>query len=207
MMATSPHGLHGIDRRALERVVEPIVHAHGAELVDVEFKPERGGWVLRILVERAGASEGLLSTRDAAINLELCSGISRDLSPALDVADLVAHPYHLEVGSPGVERPLRTERDFVRFSGQKAKLKLCEPLAVEGVAEAGRPGQSVIIGTLAGVVEARVQVREQVAGGERTHEVPLANVERARLVFEFGSSGSHRGGQRPGGSGTHKRKH
>jgi ribosome maturation factor RimP len=199
MMATSPHGLHGIDRRALERVVEPIVHAHGAELVDVEFKPERGGWVLRILVERAGSSERLLSTRDAAINLELCSGISRDLSPALDVADLVAHPYHLEVGSPGVERPLRTERDFVRFAGQKAKLKLHEPLA----GEAGRPGQSVIIGTLAGVVDGRVHVREHAPGGERTYEVPLANVERARLVFEFGSSGGHR----PGGSGTHKRKH
>src|SRR5271166_3075064 len=100
MMSTSSHspqGLHGIDRRALERVVEPILRAHGAELVDAEFKPERGGWVLRIMVERAGSSEKLLSTREAAINLELCSGISRDLSPALDVADLIAHPYHLEV--------------------------------------------------------------------------------------------------------------
>jgi ribosome maturation factor RimP len=193
MMSTSPHGLHGIDRRALERVVEPIVRAHGAELVDVEFKPEQGGWVLRLLVERAGSSERLLSTREAAINLELCSGISRDLSPALDVADLIAHPYRLEVGSPGVERPLKTERDFVRFAGAKAKLKLREALVADE-APAGRPGQTVVIGTLGGVADGRVRITES-ERGERTHEVALANVERARLVFEFGSSG------------TQKRKH
>jgi ribosome maturation factor RimP len=195
MTPTSSNALHGIDRRALERVVEPIVRAHGGELVDMEFKPERGGWVLRVSVERQGASEKLLSTREAAINLELCSGISRDLSPALDVADLITHPYHLEVSSPGVERPLRTERDFLRFEGAKAKLKLHEPLA-PAAAAGDRPltsATSVIIGILSGVVDGRVRVTE----GDRVHEVPLSNVERARLVFEFGSNGS----------GTHKRKH
>jgi ribosome maturation factor RimP len=204
MMAPS-HPFHGIDRGALERVVEPIVCAHGAELVDIEFKPERAGWVLRVMVERQGSSEKMLSTRDAAINLELCSGISRDLSPALDVADLIGHPYHLEVGSPGVERPLITERDFVRFKGEKAKLKLHEPARPAGAAGDG-PGQSVVIGTLAGVAEGRVRMED----GERTYEVTLANVDRARLVFEFGSSGgarSNRPGRPNGPSGTHKRKH
>jgi ribosome maturation factor RimP len=202
MMATSPNDLHGIDRPALERVLDPIVRAHGAELVDIEFKPERGGWILRLLVERAGASERLLSTKDAAINLELCAGISRDLSPALDVADLIPHPYHLEVSSPGVERPLRGERDYVRFAGAKAKLKLREPLEPPDRARAlpdGQGGQRVVIGTLSGVADGRVRVVE----GERTHEVPLEIVERARLVFEFGSSaGSH-----TRKSSGHKRKH
>lgn len=199
MMSPSPHhGLHGIDRPALERVIDPIVRAHGAELVDIEFKPERAGWVLRLLVERAGASERLLSIREAAVNLELCAGISRDLSPALDVADLIPHPYHLEVSSPGVERPLRGERDYVRFSGAKAKLKLVESLnPAEAALGGGQRGQRVVIGTLAGVADGRVRVVE----GERTHEVPLAMVERARLVFEFGSSGNSKS------SGTHKRKH
>ncbi|MGH7439394.1 MAG: ribosome maturation factor RimP [Polyangiaceae bacterium] len=186
MMSPSPNStLRGIDRHALERVVEPIVRAHGAELVDIEFKPERGGWILRLLVEREGASEKLLSTRDAAITLELCSGISRDLSPALDVTDLISHPYSLEVGSPGIERPLRTERDYVRFSGARAKLKAVEPVA----------GQSIVVGTLAGVIEGRVQIVE----GSRTHELPLANIEWARLVFELAAQPKH--------GGTHKRKH
>src|SRR5208337_192068 len=94
---------HGIDRDALVRVIEPVVHAHGAELVDLELKPDRGGWVLRVFVEKAGAASNKLSTRDAAVDLELCADVSRDLSPALDVVDLIPHAYHLEVGSPGVE--------------------------------------------------------------------------------------------------------
>jgi len=182
-MSTSSQSLHGIDREALQRIVEPIVRAHGAEIVDIEFKPERGGWVLRLYVEKAGAAAQRLSTRDAAVDLDLCANVSRDLSPALDVVELVPHAYHLEVSSPGVERPLRAEGDFVRFAGQKAKLKLREPVG----------GQRVVVGRLEGVADGKVRVVE----GSRTHEVPLAVVESARLVFEFGSSSSR----------EHKKKH
>jgi ribosome maturation factor RimP len=174
-MPTFPPSLDGANRAALERVVEPIARAHGAEVVDLELKTERGSWVLRVYVEKAGASVQNLSTRDAAVNLELCANVSRDLSPALDVADLIPHAYHLEVSSPGVERPLRGERDFTRFAGQKAKLRLRE--AVDG--------QRVLVGALDGVSEGKVRV----ALGTSTREVPLSSVESARLVFEFGSSG------------------
>ncbi len=174
-MSSTTSPLHGTDRAALERVVEPIARAHGAEVVDMELKPDRGAWVLRIYVEKAGAAENNLSTRDAAVDLELCANVSRDLSPALDVADLIAHTYRLEVSSPGVERTLRNEKDFARFAGQKAKLKLRE--AVDG--------QRVLVGALDGVSEGKVRV----ALGNQTREVPLSSVESARLVFEFGSSG------------------
>ncbi|HLK41385.1 MAG TPA: ribosome maturation factor RimP [Polyangiaceae bacterium] len=171
-MPSPSHSLHGIDRDALERVVTPIVVAHGAELVDLEFKPERGGWVLRLYVEKAGAADRNLSTRDAAVDLDLCARVSRDLSPALDVLDLIPHAYHLEVSSPGVERPLRGAHDFVRFAGHRAKLRLREPDS----------GQRVLLGQLDGVAEGKVHVRD----GDRRREVPLSNIESARLVFEFG---------------------
>jgi ribosome maturation factor RimP len=174
-MTSSPLSPQRPDLAALERVVEPIVRAHGAEMVGVELRPERGGWVLRVYVEKAGAAANGLSTRDAAVNLALCANVSRDLSPALDVADLVPHAYHLEVSSPGVERPLRGERDFVRFSGQKAKLKLREPIG----------GQRVVVGALGRVADGTVSI----VSGDRTLDVPLSSVESARLVFEFGSSG------------------
>lgn len=174
--------LQAIDRDALRRVVEPVVHAHGAEVVDIELKPDRGGWVLRVYVEKAGASANNLSTKDAAVNLELCADVSRDLSPALDVVDLIPHAYSLEVSSPGVERPLRDERDFLRFAGQKAKLKLRD--AVDG--------QRVLVGMLDGVDGGKVRVKE----GSRVHEAPLGSIESARLVFEFGNDGRE-----------HKRKH
>jgi ribosome maturation factor RimP len=171
---TSSTPLHGIDRGALLRVIEPIARAHGAEVVDLELRPERGGWVLRITVEKEGSAAHNLSTRDAAVDLELCANVSRDLSPALDVADLIPHAYNLEVSSPGVERSLREERDFVRFTGQKAKLKLRE--AVDG--------QRVVVGVLDGVAGGAVRIMD----GGRVREVPLSLIESGRLVFEFGGS-------------------
>ena len=166
------------DRAPLLRVLEPVAHAHGAEVVDVEFRPERGGWVLRVFVEKAGAAEQGLSTRDAAVNLELCANVSRDLSPALDVVDLIPHAYQLEVSSPGIERPLRTERDFARFAGHKVRLK-------RRPEENGPAGERIVVGLLEGIADGRVRVVD----GKRTHEIPFSNVENARLVFEFGSSG------------------
>jgi ribosome maturation factor RimP len=183
--------LHGIDRDALERVVEPVVRAHGAEVVDLEVKSEQAGWVVRVYVEKAGAAANNLSTRDAAVDLELCADVSRDLSPALDVADLIPHAYSLEVSSPGVERPLRGERDFIRFGGQKAKLKLREAVN----------GQRVVVGILEGVSNGTVRVKE----GGRTHEVPLASVDAARLVFELAASPKGAATFKHGSSG--KKKH
>jgi ribosome maturation factor RimP len=176
---------NAIDRGALMRVLEPVVHAHGAEVVDIEFRPERGGWVLRVFVEKAGASSQSLSTKEAAVNLELCANVSRDLSPALDVVDLIPHAYQLEVSSPGVERPLRTERDFVRFAGQKARLKRRRDGA--GPAESAPAGDRVVVGLIDGVANGCVRVTD----GSRVHEIPLSSIESARLVFEFGSRGDH----------------
>jgi len=175
--------LQGIDRDALHGVVDPVAHAHGAEVAGMELKPDRGRWILRVFVEKAGASASRLSTRDAAVDLELCANVSRDLSPALDVADLIPHAYDLEVSSPGIERPLQTERDFVRFTGEKAKLRLRDPV----------DGQRVVVGILDGVRSGQVRVKE----GSRVHEVPVSSIDTARLVFEFGASGGR----------EHKKKH
>jgi ribosome maturation factor RimP len=184
-----------IDREALDRVLEPVVRARGAELVDVEFRAERGGWVLRVYVEKAGAATQGLSTRDAAVNLELCADVSRDLSPALDAVDLIPHAYQLEVSSPGIERPLRTERDFARFAGQKVRVKRrLEPSPgpsdpqgprPDGGGGAGGSSERIVVGQLGGIEEGRVRVVD----GKRTHEIPFSSIEAARLVFEFGSSG------------------
>jgi ribosome maturation factor RimP len=188
MSSSSSPRHHGIDRDALLRVVEPVVRAHGAELVDVEFRPGRDSSVLRVFVEKEGAAVHALSTRDAAVSLELCANVSRDLSPALDVVDLVPGAYQLEVSSPGVERSLRHERDFVRFKGHKAKLKR-RNAATAGAppgAQADEKSESrVVVGVIEGVSEGKVHVVE----GKRTHEVPLSSIESANLVFEFGLRG------------------
>jgi ribosome maturation factor RimP len=154
-----------VDTARLRAVIEPIARAHGADLVSVELKNE-SGWVLRVYVEKSG-TEGA--------DLELCSNVSRDLSPALDVADLIPQHYHLEVSSPGLERPLFGEADFVRFVGRKAKIKLRHDSAST---------QKVFVGDLGPITSGKLTVIE----GARTHEVPLADIEKARLVFEMKQS-------------------
>lgn len=177
-----PKSTPGFDRERLNAVIEPVVRAHGAELVDVELKNENG-WVLRVFVERLGALTEKMSTKQAAIALAVCADIARDLSPALDEADPVPHRYHLEVSSPGVERPLKREADFARFTGEKAKLKLRNAHA----------GQKVVVGVLAGVDGGTVAVDD----GAQRLAIPFDDILSARLVFEFGPA-SKPGGSKPG---------
>ncbi len=160
------------DRQRLEDLVHPIAEAHGAELVDVELSSDRSGVVLRIALEKKGATEGKWSTEASAVDLDACANVSRDLSPALDVNDLFPFRYHLEVGSPGVERPLKRLVDFDRFAGKEAKVKLHKALA----------GQKVVVAKVLGIVADRVRLEV----GGRTHELALSEIERARLVFSFG---------------------
>lgn len=183
-MHDSPKSIPFVDRERLSAVIDPVVRAHGAELVDLELKNE-SGWILRVYVEKLGANAEKMSTKDAAINLELCAAIARDLSPALDVSDPIPHRYHLEVSSPGIERPLKKVEDYIRFSGERAKLKLKN--AVQG--------QKVLVGTLGPVKDGFVDIVD--AGV--SHAIELDNVVSARLLFEFGPP------SRPPSSGGKKR--
>jgi ribosome maturation factor RimP len=161
-----------IDRVRLGTIVDPIVRAHGGEVVDFELKSEANGWVLRVFVEKLGSSTNNASTQDAAVDLDLCTRVARELSPALDAIDLVAFRYHLEVSSPGVERPLRAEKDFVRFCGKKAKVKLTNAIK----------GQKVLVGIIGPVEHGAFTLKD----GNQEYPIALDNVAQARLVFEFG---------------------
>jgi ribosome maturation factor RimP len=159
-----------LDRDRIFAIVEPVLRAHGAECVDVEYKNEQGGWVLRVFVEKLGSAERKASTREAAVDLDLCAAVARDLSPALDVADVIRGRYHLEVSTPGLERPLRTLADYVRFSGEKAKIRVKSAVA----------GQKVLVGVLS-TKGSTIAIRD----GSRVFETPFENVEGGRLVFEL----------------------
>lgn len=165
---------NGLDRTKIDAIVVPILHAHGAELVDIELRNEPGGWVLRILVEKLGSAEKKANTKESAVDLGLCSDVARELSPALDVVDVISHRYNLEVGSPGVERILRSAADFERFRGEKAKFKLAR-----GV---GATNLKIVKGIIEAVQSDSIQVN---ASGQ-TLEIPFADIEKANLVFEFG---------------------
>ena len=160
--------LRGIDRTRLEGSITPVLRAHGVQTAEVSYQMEQSGWVLRVTVESLedGTAVG------GAIHLDLLAEISRDLSSALDVADIIPHHYSLEVSSPGLDRPLRSERDFRLAVGKTAKLHLSQPAP---------DGQSVLRGHILDV-SAEV-VRIEVDGKER--DIRLGDIGRAHLVFEL----------------------
>src|SRR5690242_11470811 len=120
------------DVQELWLLAEPYVRDAGFDLIEVQYGREPTGWVVRLFIDTpadAGAGK-MQADRIGPVGLDDCERVSRDVSAALDVADLVPHAYQLEVSSPGLDRPLRRERDFARFVGESARIRLID--GVEG---------------------------------------------------------------------------
>ncbi|MEM9693837.1 MAG: ribosome maturation factor RimP, partial [Myxococcota bacterium] len=156
-------------------LVEPLAAAHGVELVEVEWVSSPRGRILRVTIDHplpdpstANPAEGPLE----GVSLDECVRLSRDVSTALDLEDAVSGAYQLEVSSPGLDRPLRVARDYLRQRGRLAKVKL---------RQAAPDGQVVLRGTIDSVEGDTV--RMTVDGNPQ--QFRLADVEGARLVFEF----------------------
>ena len=142
-------------------VSEPVLDHWGYELVEVRYVVEQGAPVLRLLVEKKG-SEGGISVGD-------CEKISRELSTLLEVEDLLPGRCFFEVSSPGLDRPLVKESDFIRFSGKMISLKTRE--AIEG--------RRNYKGLLKGLEEGNILMSID----NRDYRVPLTLIDRAHLVY------------------------
>jgi len=118
-------------------IAQTIVDSLSFELVDVEFIKEGANWYLRIYIDKPGG-----------IAIEDCQVVSEQLSDKMDEADPIKQSYILEVSSPG-ERPLKKERDYVRFKGEIVEVKLYQPLN----------GKKMFEGELLGLVEDRVEIK------------------------------------------------
>ena len=105
-----------IDLKALEDLLRPAVDAQGYELVSVAWGREQVGNVFRLIIDRL-PGQGYVSHED-------CVRVSREVSALLDVNDVLPGEYSLEVSSPGIDRPLKRSADFVRFVGERAKIRL-----------------------------------------------------------------------------------
>ena len=95
-----------------ESMLIPLAEKHGFELVDVEYVKEGGNWYLRAYIDKPGG-----------IAVDDCEVISRELSEKLDADDFIGEAYILEVSSPGLGRPLKKEKDFVRSIGQEVEVR------------------------------------------------------------------------------------
>ena len=94
-------------------LLEPIVEANSLELVDLEFVKEGVNWYLRVYIDK-----------DGGVNIDDCELVSRALEAKLDEKDPIEQAYILEVSSPGIDRPLKKEADFVKYQGEIIDVKL-----------------------------------------------------------------------------------
>jgi len=174
------------DVRNLWNLVEPYVKDAGFDLVEVHSGREQSGWVVRLFIDRAPdlriprtdssdfsevASGPGLPLPEETVSLENCERVSRDVSAALDVADLIPHAYQLEVSSPGLDRPLRRELDFARFAGREARIRLTE----------GVDGRRNFSGHLRGAHDGIVEIDCE----GRVYHLPIADVAKANLVPDW----------------------
>ena len=98
-------------------LIEPGLLAKGLELVDVEFKKEGKNWVLRVFIDKEGG-----------VTLEDCQKISSLVGDLIEVEEVIEPAYTMEVSSPGLNRVLKKEKDFIRFSGKKIGVQCHAPL-------------------------------------------------------------------------------
>jgi len=142
-------------------LAEPLLREFGLEMVDIEFQFERGRWILRVFMDREGG-----------VTVDDCSNVSRELGHLVDAESIIDYPYVLEISSPGLNRPLRKENDFIRSIGKMVKLKMSTPIN----------RRRNFTGRLANVTEGMISL---LVDDNNLVELPLKEIDKARLKYEF----------------------
>ena len=142
-------------------LAEEVAASMGMEVVLLEIKGGSNRSVVRAFIDQP-----------SGIALNDCERFSKRLAVLLDVEDWIPFSYVLEVSSPGLDRPLVKEADFVRFSGKNAKVRTRTALE----------GQKKFKGVIRGVNDGRVSL--EIAPG-RTVEIAVNDIEKANLVIEL----------------------
>jgi ribosome maturation factor RimP len=141
-------------------LAEDILRSEGMELVDVQFRRESHGLMLRIFIDKPGG-----------VTIDDCSSISQQLGDVLDVKDVIHYPYRMEVSSPGLTRPLKKEKDFERFIGEYIALK------TKCLIENRKTFRGMLVGYCDGAVRMEVENKQ--------YTIPFEMIENAHLEFRF----------------------
>lgn len=144
----------------IRQLVKEVVEDEGYELIHVEFASGGSAPVLRIYADRPGG-----------ITVSECAELNRRIGVFLDVEDTIPGRYVLEVSSPGIERPLFSERDYERFKGQEIRLTTTEKI------ENRRNFKGTIEEFRSGVLTLRCD--------KDVYEIPLRVIRKSNLVYHF----------------------
>ena len=142
-------------------LAKPITDEYDFELVDVEYKKEGQNWYLRVYIDK-----------DGGIALNDCETVSNRLSDILDEKDPIDGSYFLEVSSPGLDRPLKKERDFIRYMDREVEISLYQ--AVNN----SKNYKGINKGVKDDILTIELEDHSLL-------EVPMKSVASVRLYFEF----------------------
>jgi len=145
----------------LIELIEPVIEHMGYELIGVEHVSGDRSQTLRVYIDSL-----------AGITIEDCERVSRQLGALMDVEEPMRGQYTLEVSSPGMDRLLTKPEHFVRFVGEKAKLRLHTPV----------DGQRNLSGYICGVEDGELSMELMDGAAVR---IPLDGIEKARLVPQY----------------------
>ena len=141
-------------------LIEPVLEAEGLELVDVEYKKEGPNWILRIFIDKEGG-----------VTVADCQKVSHLTGDLIDVEETIKIPFNLEVSSPGLDRFLKREKDFLKFKGKRIRLHSLSPI----------DNKRKFTGIL-------IDFKDQIIFIDldgKPFEIPLSQVAKANLVIEI----------------------
>ncbi len=141
-------------------LVEPLLYDIGYELVEVEYLSMFGRWVLRLYIDK-----------ENGVTIDNCADVSRELGDIIDIKEIIDHDYVLEVSSPGLNRPLRREKDFIRAIGSTIRIKTKQAIN----------GQKNFTGVLKNCTDRAVFLE---SSGNKI-ELPFNDIEKSNIVYDF----------------------
>ena len=157
----------------VEEITADFLAEKGLELYNSEFVKEGKDWFLRVYIDRLPKEDADGNVEEEYVSTDDCEGVSRFLSSELDRLDPIEQNYYLEVSSPGLDRALIKEKDFIRFSGRMVDISLYK--AVDG--------KKTYQGILKGLTEDnKIVITDE---NEKEIEFPREQVAKTRLAVIF----------------------
>ncbi len=151
-------------REKIRHLIEPLIEAEGMEIVDLECLRMKYRWLIRTYIDKEGG-----------VTIDDCSEISKQMGDILDVYDVLPGSYTLEVSSPGLDRPLTRDKDFIKYCGSTVHIKTKEKL----------DGMRNFRGILNDYLDENGMKTLIVDVSGKIYHIPKDVVVKAHLVYQF----------------------
>ena len=146
--------------QSVEALITPVLNSEELELVDVEYQKEGKDWTLRVFIDKPGG-----------ITVQDCQAASHRVEDMIEIDGLIPSHYILEVSSPGLDRPLKKEKDFLKYKGRRIRLTTFSPIN----------NQKKFKGTIQEFKEDTLFLEDQ----QEVFKIPLIHIAKAILEIEL----------------------